>query len=149
MWADDLNKRIYLFGGEFYEEPPTHFNLFAYDVLENQWDSFGPPRNPSISGISYGAGVSVLSRGEGCYYGGWMSNTSVPDWGSRPSVATSNLVKYDMNSNALGEYDRPRHDSQSRGSATAHSSRGWGHAGIFWWSEGPVGEWHGNRPADN
>jgi hypothetical protein len=99
LWGDSVNKRLYLFGGEYYQEPPTGFNLFAYDVLNNQWDSFGSPRTTSIMGVSYGAGVAVSSRGEGYYYGGWMSNASVPNWGAGPPVATANLVKYSMDSN--------------------------------------------------
>lgn len=101
LWADEVNKRLYLFGGEFYQEPPTALNLFGYDILANQWDNFGAPRTTTpISGISYGAGVSISNRGEGYYYGGWMSNASVPGWGSGPPVATANMVKYTMNDNS-------------------------------------------------
>jgi len=99
LWADDVNKRIYLFGGEFYQEPPTTFNLYGYDVIGNQWDSFGTPRTIPISAVSYGAGVAISNRGEGYYYGGWMSNNSVPNWGPGAPVATANMIKYSMDTN--------------------------------------------------
>lgn len=97
LWADDVNKRIYLFGGEYYQAPPTTFSLYAYDVLENNWDNFGLPQTP-IQAVSYGAGLSISSRGQGYYYGGWMSNNSIPNWAG-PPVATANMVTYSMDSN--------------------------------------------------
>jgi hypothetical protein len=48
--------------------------------------------------VSYGAGASISERGEGYYYGGWLSNETVPGWhGDR--VATSGLIKYTMDTN--------------------------------------------------
>lgn len=99
LWADDVNKRFYLFGGEYYQEPPTPFNMYSYDVLYNQWDSFGPPQQTTINPVSYGAGVAISERGLGFYYGGWMSNSSVPGW-TGPPVATSNMIVYDMDQNS-------------------------------------------------
>lgn len=103
LWSDDINKRLYLFGGEHtLGEPPMPFNLYGYDVLNNQWDSFGPSRTgASISKVSYGAGVSVDTRGEAYYFGGWLSNASVPGWGTGPPVATTGLVKYTMDTNTF------------------------------------------------
>ena len=99
LWTDDVNKMIYLFGGDTYQQPPSpYFNLWSFDVLENQWVSFGPSQQGPINGVSYGAGASIPQRGEGYYLGGWMSNDSVPGW-SGPPVATSSMVKYDMNKN--------------------------------------------------
>ncbi|KAK1827120.1 hypothetical protein QBC39DRAFT_267664 [Podospora conica] len=99
LWTDEVNKRLYLFGGETHQQPPPpYFNLWSYDVLENQWDSFGPSQQGPIQGVSYGAGVSVSQRGEGYYFGGLMSNASVPGW-SGPPVATSSLIKYNMDKN--------------------------------------------------
>ncbi|KAK3939533.1 hypothetical protein QBC46DRAFT_364800 [Diplogelasinospora grovesii] len=87
LWADDVNKRFYLFGGEYYQQPPTpFFTLWSYDAL---YDS-----------VSHGAGVAISSRGEGYYYGGWVSNSSVLGW-SGPSVATGGLIKYEMDGNTF------------------------------------------------
>jgi hypothetical protein len=107
LWADEVNKRIYLFGGEYYIDPPTPYNLFSYDILGNHWDSLGPPKSASIQSVSYGAGVSVSSRGEGYYYGGWLSNTSVPNWGSNAPIATGGLIKYSMDTNTWSNNSGP------------------------------------------
>lgn len=100
LWADNVNKRFYLFGGEYYLDPPApSFSLFSFDALANQWDNFGIPTQTSIKSVSFGAGVAISERGEGYYYGGWLSNNSVFGW-TGPSVATSGLIKYNMDTNS-------------------------------------------------
>lgn len=97
LWVDNVNKRFYLFGGEHYQQPPSpYYTLWSFDVLNNQWVSSDAPSY--IKSVSYGAGVSVSERGEGYYYGGWLSNNSVPDW-SGPPVPTTGLIKYSMDTN--------------------------------------------------
>ncbi|KAF4467354.1 hypothetical protein FALBO_5772 [Fusarium albosuccineum] len=100
FWPDDVNKYIYLFGGEFYDETPWEFSLYAYDIINDQWDNLGAPRSNDIVGLSYGAGVSIPSRGEAYYYGGWMNNATNPDWGDAPGVPTSYLLRYEMDTGA-------------------------------------------------
>ncbi|KAK2012912.1 cell wall anchored protein [Colletotrichum eremochloae] len=118
LWSDSVNKRLYLFGGEHnLGEPPLPFNLYGYDILNNQWDSFGPSRTgASISKVSYGAGVSVDSRGEAYYFGGWLSNNSVPGWGTGPPVATTGLVKYTMDTNSFANNTGPDNIRRAEGS---------------------------------
>ncbi|KAH9887524.1 hypothetical protein F4778DRAFT_786364 [Xylariomycetidae sp. FL2044] len=110
LWADDVNKKFYLFGGEYYQVPPNPLELYEYDVLEDIWKSLGASTQ-GISAVSYGAGVSISSTGQAYYYGGWLSNDSMPDWtGSR--LATGGLVQYDMDamtwSNGTGPDDKKR-----------------------------------------
>lgn len=95
LWGDDVNKRIYLFGGEYYDDPPTSFNLYSYDVLNNWWDNFGLASGTEIEPVSYGAGVGISELGLGFYYGGWLSNNSVSGW-SGPRLATTGLIRFDM-----------------------------------------------------
>jgi hypothetical protein len=92
-----LNKRFYLFGGEYYQTTAAAFKLLSYDVLNDHWDSFGPPTT-TITTVSWGAGVSISERGEGYYYGGWNSNATTPGYTGDP-IAVSNLVKYNMDTN--------------------------------------------------
>ncbi|ORY69535.1 uncharacterized protein BCR38DRAFT_332031 [Pseudomassariella vexata] len=94
LWADEVNKKLYAFGGEYYQEPPSDLTLYSYDVLNDFWEKHESPPS-SIQGVSYGAGVSVSEKGEGYYYGGWLSNNSVPSWSGR-RMATANLIKYEM-----------------------------------------------------
>jgi hypothetical protein len=43
LWADDVNKRFFLYGGDNYQGPPGAANLISYDIINDKWDSFGPP----------------------------------------------------------------------------------------------------------
>jgi hypothetical protein len=97
LWADSVNKRFYLFGGEYYQTPASDYKLLSYDAIYNKWDSFGAP-SISISGVAWGAGVSISERGEGYYFGGWTSNATTPGYTGDP-VATNSLLKYDMDTN--------------------------------------------------
>ncbi|KAK2031920.1 hypothetical protein LX32DRAFT_650479 [Colletotrichum zoysiae] len=64
-----------------------------------------PARGATISKVSYGAGVSVDSRGEAYYHGGWLSNDSV--WGTGPTVATTGLVKCTIDTNSFANNTGP------------------------------------------
>lgn len=94
LWADSVNKRFYLFGGEYTNDRPNAPNLLAYDVLNNQWDSFGTPGN-GIQSVSWGGAVAIPELGLAYILGGWLSNSSVPGW-SGPPFATAGLVQYNM-----------------------------------------------------
>jgi hypothetical protein len=115
LWGDDVNKVFYLFGGEYYGTPPTPFNLYSYDILNDSWNNLGPPSQSGISPVSYGAGVGISELGLGFYYGGWLSNNSVPGW-SGPPVATTGLVKYDMDQGSWTNNTGP--DSTGRAEGT-------------------------------
>jgi hypothetical protein len=105
LWADDVNKKFYLFGGEYYQTPPNALTLYSYDTLYDNWNILNQPPS-TIYGVSYGAGVSVPELGQGYYYGGWISNSSVPNWtGGR--VATSGLVNYNMDRNQWTNFTGP------------------------------------------
>jgi hypothetical protein len=106
LWADAVNKRFFLFGGDTYNVSPEAPNLLSYDVLYNQWESFGLLPSNSIQNVAWGAGVGVSSIGKGFVYGGYTSNNSMPGW-TGPSIATSNLLSYDMNSNSWQNYSGP------------------------------------------
>lgn len=94
LWADEVNKRFYLFGGDnFGASPQTSPSLYSYDVLHNEWDSFGSLNN-GVTSVSYGMGVGVSDLGQGYMLGGWQSNASVPGWSGSP-FATSGMIIYD------------------------------------------------------
>ncbi|GAB1320960.1 Kelch repeat-containing protein [Madurella fahalii] len=107
LWDDSVNKRLYLYGGETYQTTPTNFLLYSYDILNDQWDSLGPPTGPvSITPTSYGAGVSIPARGEAYYYGGWFNNASVPGW-TGPPQASNRMIRYTMDSNTWSNLTGP------------------------------------------
>ncbi|KAI5456047.1 hypothetical protein BGZ63DRAFT_518557 [Mariannaea sp. PMI_226] len=113
LWPDTVNKRIYLFGGEFYQETPSDFKLYSYDILNDQWDSY-PTKSKVITRLSYGAGLSISSRGEGYYYGGWVNNNTEPGWTGN-AVTTSNMLVYDMDSNTWSNNTGPDNVGRAEG----------------------------------
>lgn len=134
LWEDSVNKRLYLYGGEYYETPPSDdFILYSYDILYDEWVQHGPPKGAGIIDVvsSYGAGISIPSRGEAYYYGGWLSNKSVPDWKGLPR-ATNRLIKYMMDSNSWSNLRR-------RNGLPSHG-RCWD-VGLFRWHQRLVWEW--------
>ncbi|KAJ9642294.1 hypothetical protein H2199_004674 [Coniosporium tulheliwenetii] len=92
LWADELNKVFYLYGGE-YQTNPEGFNLWAYDTINNTWYTAGPTN--SIQRVAWGAGVAVNEIGAGFYLGGWLNENTVPGWRGTP-VATNALIRYDF-----------------------------------------------------
>ncbi|CAF3455230.1 unnamed protein product [Fusarium graminearum] len=113
LWEDSINKRLYLYGGEFEDGPTEPFNLYSYDILYDEWHTYGSPPN-SVKAASYGAGVSIPSRGEAYYYGGWLSDKSVQDWQGE-KVASSGLIKYTMDSNKWSNVTGPDDTGRAEG----------------------------------
>ncbi|KAH7490586.1 Uncharacterized protein HZ326_0644 [Fusarium oxysporum f. sp. albedinis] len=99
FWPDTINKKIYLFGGEFNGVTPWDFDLYAYDIINDEWDNMGVSRTDDVVGLSYGAGLSIPDRGEAYYYGGWMNNATDANWGDAPQIPTSYLLRYEMDTN--------------------------------------------------
>lgn len=98
LWADDVNKIFYQYGGEFSGAAQT-FQLWAYDAAYNTWN-VSEPSGSTPQRTSWGAGVAVNQTGTGYYYGGWQSNTATPGWSGAPQMSNS-LVTYDMIGNDL------------------------------------------------
>ncbi|OGM47258.1 hypothetical protein ABOM_003932 [Aspergillus bombycis] len=97
LWPDTVNKMIYLYGGEFDQASPGNFSLWSYDALYNQWNTVTPDSSQAgIKRASYGAGVTLQDRAAGFYYGGWLSNASVPNWGSQRPKALSTMLQYNI-----------------------------------------------------
>lgn len=63
LWADEVNKIFYLYGGEF-SSTPQNFQLWGYDVILNQWNQ-SAPSNTQVERLSYGAGVAVNEKALG------------------------------------------------------------------------------------
>ncbi|KAF4636647.1 hypothetical protein G7Y89_g1418 [Cudoniella acicularis] len=97
LWPDDVNKKFYLYGGEYFNIPPNTPNLLAYDILNDNWDSVGMDK--TIQSVSWGAGVGISPLGQAYVLGGYVNNATEPNWSGAP-YATSSLVKYDMGLNA-------------------------------------------------
>ncbi|KAL9062554.1 MAG: hypothetical protein Q9157_008822 [Trypethelium eluteriae] len=95
LWSDNTNKLFYQWGGQFQTNPekPT---FYVFDTIYNTWNTTTADLS-ELSRVAYGAGTTVEPRAEGYYFGGWLSNQTVPGW-SGPPVATNNIIKYNMTS---------------------------------------------------
>lgn len=95
LWADTVNKMMYLYGGEFQSSPQT-FSMWSYDALYDKWANVNPDASQNgIQRSSYGGHAVAQDRGVAYWYGGWISNNSAPTWGDTP-FALSSLLQYDM-----------------------------------------------------
>ncbi|KAH8195754.1 hypothetical protein TruAng_010082 [Truncatella angustata] len=114
LWADNVNKNFYLFGGEYFQTPSNDLSLYSFDTLNNYWTTLDDIPQSIVSGVSYGAGVSISELGDAFYYGGWLSNASDPGWaGSR--MATTGLIHYDMDGNQWENITGPDNVGRAEG----------------------------------
>ena len=113
LWPDEVNKVLWLYGGEVLPAPNT-FQLWGYDVLLNQWNlsSTATTSTTLIKRVSYGAGAVV--GGKGYYYGGYLNNLTNPLWDG-PPVAVSTVIVFDMDSNTLTNNTGPDSIGRSEG----------------------------------
>ena len=69
LWPDNVNKRFYLYGGDYNDISPNPPDLLSYDSIYNQWESFGAP-GEAIQSVSWGGGVGISDLGQGYMLGG-------------------------------------------------------------------------------
>jgi hypothetical protein len=65
LWADEVNKIFYLYGGEF-SETAESFELWGYDAILNQWNLSAQP-DTRVERLSYGAGAAINDNGMGMF----------------------------------------------------------------------------------
>ncbi|KAJ6439168.1 telomere-associated RecQ helicase [Purpureocillium lavendulum] len=116
LWGDNVNKRFYLYGGEWtvgFAQAPYH--LLSYDILYDKWDDFGQPSiNPPPKIASYGAGVGVSETGVGYYYGGWISNSSMSGW-TQPRTMSSSFYTYAYDTGTFTQAAAPDKNPRAEG----------------------------------
>lgn len=113
LWADEVNKCFYLYGGE-YQNNPTEFSFWIYDTVLNQWNESQSNVN-SMQRVSFGAGTQDEELGLGFYLGGWMNNHTSPGWAGSP-MAANNLITYDFTSGRFENTTGPDSVGRAEGS---------------------------------
>lgn len=119
LWPDALNKRFYLFGGEYLQpsSPPSLQGLWSYDIIYDYWEymrfSGGPQATRGIMGSAYGAGATSEARGEAFWYGGWISEGSSAEY-EPPSEGERELsrwmIRYRVDDNGWSNSSGPDDD---------------------------------------
>ncbi|OAG07150.1 uncharacterized protein CC84DRAFT_1204726 [Paraphaeosphaeria sporulosa] len=106
LWADDVNKCFYQFGGE-YQSNPSDFSFWTYDTRLNLWNETDYKSNvQSLQRVAHGAGTQAQDFGFGYYFGGYMNNLTSPNW-KGGQIATSNLISYDFTVGQLNNNSGP------------------------------------------
>jgi len=107
LWADTVNKKFYLYGGEYYQSSPQTFDLWSYDAIYGNWTTVNPDTTQAnIQRSSFGAGTVAENIAKGFWYGGWLSNETIPAWGAN-AFALSNFLEYDMIQNTWSNNSGP------------------------------------------
>jgi hypothetical protein len=108
LWSDEVNKCFYQFGGAYPAGATIReFGMSTYDVISNQWNTTKIVnlqrdwQRPAL-----GAGTQAEDRGFGFYYGGWISNRTVPSW-QGPPVASNSIFRFDYTTGILTNDTRP------------------------------------------
>jgi hypothetical protein len=115
LWADEVNKCFYLYGGEF-QEAPQEFSFWTYDTILNQWNETDFESNDnSLQRVSFGAGTQIEELGRGYYFGGYHNNHTSPNW-SGNQVATNSLIMYDFSNGILNNNTGPDSVGRAEGS---------------------------------
>jgi hypothetical protein len=100
LWPDTVNKKFYLYGGEYNGVAPPLYETWVYDAIALNWSQMTPDvTQSSIQRASFGAGAVVEEKALAYYYGGWLSNNSDATWAGGP-LALSTFLEYDMIQNS-------------------------------------------------
>ncbi|KAM0542744.1 hypothetical protein ACHAPJ_012677 [Fusarium lateritium] len=69
LWEDSVNKRLFLYGGEYYQKSPQSFDLYSYDILydercrRNRWSYFFIPIGDGGMLVYFGGGQDLFGNG--------------------------------------------------------------------------------------
>lgn len=115
LWADTVNKYLYLYGGEYYQSSPEGFSFWQYDAIYDNWTTVTPDVSQAgIDRASFGAGLVQEDTAKAFWYGGWLSNASVPAWSDQP-MALSFLLEYDLIKNTWTNMTGPDSTGRAEG----------------------------------
>ena len=95
LWADNVNKVIYQYGGQFVDAARDFDTMFAYDTILNQWNETAV-KSAYRQRPAWGASAVAEDQGYAYYFGGWMSNNSTLGYSDQPRTS-NRLIRFDMN----------------------------------------------------
>ncbi len=97
LWADTVNKYLYLYGPEKYNWttfPSSTYELWYYDALHDEWDSKQEGMPIYCRCLSVQA-LLLRIKGRHTTYGGWISNAT--QYGTLgDEIYQSSLISYDI-----------------------------------------------------
>ncbi|KAM5468867.1 hypothetical protein MauCBS54593_004862 [Microsporum audouinii] len=101
-------KSLFLYGGEFSDNPPTDpvaFSLWEYNIPSSSWIEHKSPKTSSgensdaenipVQRSAEGAGINVPDLGRGWYFGGHLDGYTTQGWSqSIPRVYLKSMIEY-------------------------------------------------------
>jgi hypothetical protein len=97
LWPYQINKVFYFFAAKYSNGSVNEFSneLWYYDTIINTWNqTLSDGSQAKISWPAFGGSV-VTEEGLAWYYGGYLNDKTVPNWGAKP-LMLNNLISYDM-----------------------------------------------------
>ncbi|EWC47432.1 hypothetical protein DRE_00400 [Drechslerella stenobrocha 248] len=101
LWADRVNRKLYLYGGRTTNEqqPAPPSDIWMYDTLDDTWQVVTGTRSDTGDGNPprlYGGASAVADNlGLAFYLGGYMGNTTMEGW-EGPDIMVPGMLIYDM-----------------------------------------------------
>jgi hypothetical protein len=119
LWPDTTNKLFYLFGGEYStaNDVQSFTTLWLYDVIYNTWNrsSASDGSLTDMKWPAFGSGT-VSDTGTAYYYGGYLTNLSMPKW-SGERLMLNSLTSFNMNTRS---WSNDTYDQTPRAEGTLH-----------------------------
>lgn len=119
LWPDTTNKLFYLFGGEYgtADDVQSFTTLWLYDIIYNTWNR-SSASDGSLTNIKWptlGAST-VTDTGTAYYYGGYLTNLSMPKW-SGDRLMLNSLTTFNMNTRS---WQNNTYDQTPRAEGSLH-----------------------------
>ena len=111
LWPDEINNRLYAFGGYFPSGTPRSFETWSYDNTQQIWNTVSTTGD-SVGYIAHGMSAVAPDSGIGYYLGGYQDERTQAGWSS-PRVYRSQLITFNMVTRQYSNHSGP--DSLGRG----------------------------------
>ncbi|KAH7119706.1 hypothetical protein B0J11DRAFT_66918 [Dendryphion nanum] len=104
LWPDEINHRLYAFGG-YFPSFPKPFQTWTYDTLLSVWTSV-PTLNSPTTYLAHGMSAVAPEAGIAYYWGGWRDGKTDSAWRGKRRYE-SGMVSFDMVRRRYGKVEGP------------------------------------------
>lgn len=94
LWSDEVNRKIYAFGGFFPDNQPSPFETWMFDDAKGNW-SHVSTTGDSMAYLARGMGAVAPEAGVAYYLGGYQDNGTLSGWHG-PRIYSPDLVSFNM-----------------------------------------------------
>lgn len=94
LWVDQINGKLFSFGGYQPSSDPISFQTWTYDESDYTWSNIST-EGDAVSYVAHGMSTVSADAGVAYYLGGYHDSHTDVGWSSS-RIYTSNLVMFDM-----------------------------------------------------